>query len=244
MVFMYEPFDSIQSNLLDLEEHKRSSFKSFRDKLLKNRLVRKWTNESDLLTGILTSLKKNQCSNDELGWVRRSCVVEPSTVDSIIKENLKLKDENNILSRLVGTGDLVTGDDVIIMSLKDGSVIDSEIDYDEDCLLSFTCNEVIRYLRSELTEGIPDLRLQELIKRWLSNVKFIHNLDDDFVANVKNIITIQSEALGVIQHYTSEYYYNYSEDEGVYLPNVLFWRFTDKGYSLILASIALKKRLV
>ena len=59
LVFMYEPFDSIQANLLDQEENKRSSFKLFRDKLQNNRLVRKWTDKSDLLTGILASLNKN-----------------------------------------------------------------------------------------------------------------------------------------------------------------------------------------
>jgi hypothetical protein len=228
LVFVYDGFEELPQNELDDDEKSRQRFKAFRDKVKKHRLISHWSDASDLQMKVIYSLTSNVDKYPDLGWVRKASTMDRETVDSLVKENVRLREKIESLPDV--NEDLISGDDVITLYPID----------DPDYAFTFTCNEVIREFKTAFLEGVADCHLMELVGRW-AEPKAEIRLDDGFIKYLTNVITTQLEALGVIESYIDDYEQWMSESESFFLTNVLHWKMTDEGYRNAIRLLAMRK---
>ena len=228
LVFLYDGFEELPQKELDDDEQSRQRFKEFRDKVKKQRLISHWSDASDLQMKVILSLSSNLDKYPDLGWVRKASIMDRETVDSLVKENVRLREKIESLPD-VNEG-LISGDDVITLYPID----------DPDYAFTFTCNEVIGEFKTAFLEGVADYDLMQLVRHWAAP-KARLRLDDSFIKYLKNVITTQLEALGIIEHYIDDREQWVTADETFTDRDVLHWKMTDEGYRNAIRLLAMRK---
>lgn len=232
LAFVYGPFGSIPLDLLDEEDVDRKRFIEFRNKVRDSRLVPSWNDSNELQLNILQSIDSYITDHPNIGWVKLDTLLDRSVIDDLLKENIELKKRVDELTASQTSDDILSGDDVITIPIKDNNGTQSVLD--------FTCNEVLRRFWSDFVSGVFDPRLDELISDW---VKEKAGLCPSYgtISELKNIIIIQLEALGILDHYLADYDYHVSEDESFLINDCLGWIMRGEGLRKALYSLSIKK---
>lgn len=232
LVFVYGPFNTIQSNLLDAEDDKRTRFISFRNRVRTSRLVSSWNDSNDLQLNIIQSINSYVRDHPNIGWVKQDTILDRSVTDKLLKDNIELNKKIEELSASQANDNILSDDDIIILPIRGNNGKTSE--------LSFTCNEVIRQFWSDFISGVFDPRLDELIGGWI-RIKVGFYPSNESISELKNTITIQLEALGILDHYIEDYDHQVSEYESFLVKNCPCWIIRGDSYRKALYALSLKK---
>lgn len=219
LVFVYEPFEKIPQDSLDSSDADRTRFREFRSKVKSSRLISTWSNPTDLISKVLLSLRNCSEEHPDIGWIKKSSTLDRSISDQLLEENMELRNRLSCLEEQSDGSDLLSLDDPIHFDFRyDGEII----------TLDFTCSDFILAFRDNFTCGFYDNYLHQCVADWLKDSTG-REFSDESVRTIKNAITIQLEALGVIRHVMDEY-------------SSLIWYFNDANYTKTLRSLALKRQ--
>lgn len=100
IVFDHKDFTKIPADRTDLNDKKRKKLIAFKEKVSKDRLIKKWTNIDDLDANVAKSLHKVLENPTQIGWVRADSVASSNTQKEIQKFKIEIADRQDEIKRL------------------------------------------------------------------------------------------------------------------------------------------------
>ena len=250
IAFLHKNPEEIKSRFTEKTQEGRERLNLFRD-LAKTKLVRHWTNSSELGSVVSRSLVNLIKQFPSVGWVRADAAAAGN--EDTIRELLSLKKENEELKKQLqhnkvtapaGSERLAQGDDPISITFRyRAETIRDETEYLSDSItttwnnlfaiiaphMSIECSELAMKwaISSYGHELLHDIMQKKLTRYGYREFSFF-NMDDREFQNIK----IQFKALGLI---TKSIKNRSVKDRETY------WTLTDYGDFIMTQLVAIKK---
>lgn len=248
IAFLHKNPDEIKAGFTEKTQEGTEKLEAFRN-LAKKKMVRYWTNPSELGSVVSRSVVnlKKQCP--AIGWVRADSTVDENSM----REILKLKQENDELkARLkqskmnapAGTEKLAQGEDELVIKLKYIAETPQGTKYPFTKNLSITWNGLFAFIAPYMTTECTELTMRSAIIEYAKS-----NVYDELVElkqkrkykSIKDFEMEKQEFQNIKVQFKALGYITKSMRNRSVKDTANYWTLTEYGDFIMTQLIAIKK---
>lgn len=93
LAFIHNDLDSIPSGKTDQKDELREKLKLFMNRVQTNRLIKKWSNGSELATQVIKSINHAKKATPRIGWIKADNLLDEDS----LRENIELRKKIDLL---------------------------------------------------------------------------------------------------------------------------------------------------
>ena len=253
LTFLHKDINQISREKTETEQKLMEKLQIFQEKVKKGRLVKFWSNASDLTEKVMTSLMQTIKIYPQIGWVRTNMTISTESLQEINElrkklaelEDYKNKIEtekiiNNSIENLAGLDKIIEIKSVAIRSYwRKGDKNERELEWKTDVSLKQIFEIVApKIMYPSVKESQVKTHLTNVLHKQATKNKNTEYRDSYSPRQIDvsyfNIIKIQFIALGLVEAYIEK------TEKG---NTVFCWKLTEKGYAMMMQLITLKREV-
>lgn len=231
--------DSILQDNKEMDQNLIAKLKAFKERVMEGRVVKMWSNRSDLTTSVIRSLTHEMRVYPAVGWIRANKVASEDALQDMARLQKEVEELRKYKAEVESSRQSLYQE---IASLDEKYILTGtssywsrayQYDVSEKFSIEESWRDIFAALAPHLLENPNDFRAKSYVESWIKRVKLSTSSTVLLDEEVFNTIKIQFIALGLVE-------VKYSQTTKGEMA--LFWHLTKYGYSVMMENRIIKKQ--